>query len=50
MMMTNRDKVRDSQPKPSSLGQTFLRILDPEILTFYGLCLKFNFVKNNNPS
>ena len=33
----NRDKARDSKPKPSSLGKNLPQDLDPEILTFYGL-------------
>ena len=38
MPQSTRDKVRESLAKPSSLSKAFLRILDPEILTFYGLC------------
>ena len=33
----NRDKARDSKPKPSSLGKNLPQDLDLEILTFYGL-------------
>ena len=33
----NRNKARDSKPKPSSLGKNLPQDLDPEILTFYGL-------------
>ena len=36
-MAPNLHKVHDSYPKSSSLAKTFLRILDPKILTFYGL-------------
>ena len=33
----NKDKTRELEAEPSSFSVTFLRILDPKILTFLGL-------------